>query len=270
MAKNCSNRGRERRGRATAGSYVWTAGECGKPLKGDCRTSHGPDRPGSGRRLSELSPSFRPRSSSRNSRTRRSRRSTSSWNGATSTCATTAGAGRPGDVRQRRPRRRDNRLAVALPERGPPVALLTRARRSSSPSGSSGAIRRRRAHDQLQPAAGDLEAEAYQGHGVALLDLIQEGVIGLIRAVRSSTGARASSSRRTRPGGFARPCSVARQQGPDDPDPDAPGRARGAHNRAAIASSTVKLGRDPTDRRSRRPRADARQSRRPWRRPVRN
>jgi RNA polymerase primary sigma factor len=52
-------------------------------------------------------------------------------------------------------------------------------------------------------------AKKYQGHGISLLDLIQEGIIGPIRASRSSTGAAATSSRPTRPGGFGRPCNAA-------------------------------------------------------------
>jgi RNA polymerase primary sigma factor len=49
-------------------------------------------------------------------------------------------------------------------------------------------------------------AKHYQGHNLSLLGLIQEGILGLIRAVRSSTGAAATSSP-TRPGGSATRCS---------------------------------------------------------------
>ena len=48
-------------------------------------------------------------------------------------------------------------------------------------------------------------AKRYVGRGMLFLDLIQEGNLGLIRAVGSSTTRRASSSPRTPPGGSARP-----------------------------------------------------------------
>ncbi len=48
-------------------------------------------------------------------------------------------------------------------------------------------------------------AKNYRNQGLPFLDLIQEGTLGLIRAVENSTGAAATSSRRMRPGGFARP-----------------------------------------------------------------
>jgi len=50
-------------------------------------------------------------------------------------------------------------------------------------------------------------AKRYQGRGMQLGDLIQEGVIGLNRASRSSTGVAVTSSRPMPPGGSARPAS---------------------------------------------------------------
>lgn len=48
-------------------------------------------------------------------------------------------------------------------------------------------------------------AKRYTGRGMAFLDLIQEGNLGLIRASRNSTTPRATSSPRTPPGGSVRP-----------------------------------------------------------------
>ena len=48
-------------------------------------------------------------------------------------------------------------------------------------------------------------AKRYVGRGMLFLDLIQEGNLGLIKAVESSTIQRASNSRPMRRGGFVRP-----------------------------------------------------------------
>ncbi|XNM49798.1 sigma factor [Escherichia coli] len=47
-------------------------------------------------------------------------------------------------------------------------------------------------------------ARRYGDRGLALLDLIEEGNVGLIRAIRSLTRNVVSASQHTQPGGFAR------------------------------------------------------------------
>jgi hypothetical protein len=78
-------------------------------------------------------------------------------------------------------------------------------------------------------------AKHYQGHNLSLLGLIQEGILGLIRAVRSSTGAAATSSHLRDLVDPPRGAAGNRQPGAHDPDPGAGGGA-GAEGRSRSGS----------------------------------
>ncbi len=119
------------------------------------------------------------------SRTRRSKRSTSSSNVAGSPSATTAGArGRKGTyVNGELAAATTDSLQLFLNEAGryglltaeEEVELAKRIERGDQEA------KDRMVNSNLRLVVSI--AKRYQGHGVALLDLIQEGVIGLIRAV---------------------------------------------------------------------------------------
>ena len=94
-------------------------------------------------------------------------------------------------------------------------------------------------------------AKKYQGQELPLLDLIQEGIFGLIRAARSSTGARATSSRPTRRSGSARRSSAGSRTR----------RARSA-SRSTSASASARSPRRARADGEARPRADRRGDRR--------
>ena len=85
-----------------------------------------------------------------------------------------------------RPHRRgaaDHRLAAAVPERGRPLPAAHR--RGGGRAREADRARRHGregADDHLEPAARRLDRRRYQTQGITLGDLIQEGVIGLIRA----------------------------------------------------------------------------------------
>jgi RNA polymerase primary sigma factor len=90
-------------------------------------------------------------------------------------------------------------------------------------------------------------ARKYQGQGLPLGDLVQEGMLGLIRASRSSTGARASGSRRTARSGSVRRSSAAWRT-PAAPSASPVHMSQRARKVARIERElTLKLGHEPTD-----------------------
>ena len=123
--------------------------------------------------------------------------------------------------------------------------LLRTGEESSCRGASSRAISLRRSE-----VVSDLRlvvwiAKKYQGQELSLLDLIPEGVFGLIRAARSSTRAGLSSPptpRSRSPGHPAQP----RQQGAHNPIPVHIGQRKRKIDRAERELS-AKLGREPTD-----------------------
>ena len=81
------------------------------------------------------------------------------------------------------PTNRDNRQLPAVPEPGRP--LPPAHRRGGDRAGETNRARRpgcQGSADQLQPAPGELERRRYQGLGLSMQDLVQEAMLGLIRA----------------------------------------------------------------------------------------
>ena len=88
------------------------------------------------------------------------------------------------DLRQRRPRGRDHRRAPALHARDRPLPVADEEQEIELAQ----RIERGDPEAKEQMINSNLRlvvsiAKRYQGHGLSLLDLIQEGIIGLIRAV---------------------------------------------------------------------------------------
>ena len=88
------------------------------------------------------------------------------------------------DLHEHAGRLRDDGLAAALPERGRPLSAAHgraggRAREADRGRRQAG---EGAARSTRTCASSSRSPRSYQGHGLTLLDLIQEGIIGLIRA----------------------------------------------------------------------------------------